>query len=69
MFSWVLIIELKNNGIYTMTDGVGGGAFARNFRNYMTVILILRIFAIIYCYFDVFDVFCPIENKNTLLSD
>ena len=54
-----------------MTDcgGGGEGAFAQNFRNYMTVILILRIFAIIYCYFDVFDVFCPIENKNTLLSD
>ena len=58
MFSWVLIIVLKNN-VILMKDG--GGAFAQNFRNHMTVYS-LRIFAIIYYYFEVSS---PIDKKNT----
>ena len=60
MFSWVLIIVLKNN-VFLMKDGGGGGAFAQNFRNHITVYS-LRSFAIIYYYFEVSS---PIDKKNT----
>ena len=60
MFSLVLIIVLKNNGILMKEDG-GGGAFAQNFRNHVTVYS-LRIFAIIYYYFEVSS---PIDKENT----
>ena len=67
MFSWVLIVVLKNN-VFNEGWWGGGGAFAQNFRNHITVYS-LRIFAIIYYYFVIiFIKFHPQLTRKTRLT-